>query len=165
MQAPMPRRVLFVVLSCLSLAALAAGGDDAGPADAGTGLGRDAGTPRGDGGSADGGGDAGTRPPPKRARWSWTHGDGGWLLDGGVSDLLTVSVGETAEVRFPHPIILMQCDEVLLSLSATEDTLLLTGEKVGHTQCGFWWFRQPFPNRMMDVTVGPPPEPGSRPSP
>lgn len=157
MQAPMPRRFMFVVLLSLSLAALAAGGDDAGPTDAGLSdagdrLGRDAGSPRGDGGS-----DAGTSPPPKRARWSWTHADGGWLLDGGVSDLLTVSVGETAEVRFPHPIILMQCDEVLLSLSATEDTLLLTGEKAGHTQCGFWWFRQPFPNRMMDVTVAPAP--------
>lgn len=162
MQAPMPRRFLFVVLSSVSLVALAAGGDDAGSTDAGrSDAGArprpDAGTPRSDGGSADGGGDAGTSPPPKRARWSWTHGDGGWLLDGGVSDILTVSVGETAEVRFPHPIILMQCDEVLLSLSATEDTLLLTGEKAGHTQCGFWWFRQPFPNRMMDVTVAPAP--------
>lgn len=153
----MPRRLVLVTLSCLSLATLArdaddAGTSDAGSADAGARLMRDGGlAPR------DGGLDAGVPVALKRARWSWTHGDGGWLLDGGVSDVLSVSVGETAEVRFPHPIILMQCDEVLLSLSATEDTLLLKGEQAGHTQCGFWWFRQPFPNRMMDVTVHPAP--------
>jgi hypothetical protein len=151
---PVTRRLLLLLLLVVSVAAL---GGDGGAPDGGVALTRgDAG--QGDAGLADAGARDGGTPdtgPPKRARWSWVHADGGWLLDGGVSDVLSVSVGETAEVRFPHPIILMQCDEVLLSLSATVDTLLLKGEKAGHTQCGFWWFRQPFPNRMMDVTVAP----------
>ncbi len=154
-------RLLLALLTLLSLCALAQaparGLDGAGwgatPAVDGGAAPSDAG--RTDAGRTDGGHPAAGAPPRPRARWEWVHGDGGWLLDGGVSDILTVSVGETAEVRFPHPIILMQCDEVLLSLSATQDTLLLKGEQAGHTQCGFWWFKQAWPNRMMDVTVSP----------
>ena len=106
-------------------------------------LASDAGTP--DGGFPDGG-----RPP---VTWKWIDGDGGWLLDGGSTDVLTLRVGETARVVFPFPIVLMQCDELLLGLGATEDTLLLTGEKPGHTACGFWFYPQAWPHRSMDVTV------------
>lgn len=155
MQTSMRHRLVPALLLCCSLAAPAAG--DAGLGDAGTSTARDGGVGAADGGARDAGVDAGVREVPKRPRWSWVHGDGGFLLDGGVTDVLSVSIGETAEVRFPHPILLMQCDEVLLGLSATEDTLLLKGEKAGHTQCGFWWFRQAWPNRMMDVTVLPAP--------
>src|SRR4051812_7719723 len=71
--------------------------------------------------------------------WKWINGDGGWLLDGGSTDVLTLRVGDVAHIVFPFPIVLMQCDETLLELGATEDTLLLTGLKAGHTSCGFWF--------------------------
>ena len=86
-------------------------------------------------------------------RWAWTNGDGGWLLDGGVTDIVTVRVGETARVVFPFPIVLMQCDAPLLGLGATQDTLLLTGLDAGHTTCGFWFYERAWPHRSMDVTV------------
>lgn len=107
-----------------------------------------------DGGSSDGGvPDAGTTVDAGPARWKWIAGDGGWLTDAGISDILTVRVKETARVIFPFPIVLMQCDEPLLELGANEDTLLLTGAKPGHTTCGFWFYEQAWPHRSMDVTV------------
>ena len=87
------------------------------------------------------------------SHWKWIGADGGWLNDAGLSDILTVRVGETAKVIFPFPIVLMQCDEPLLELGANEDTLLLTGAKAGHTSCGFWFYEQAWPHRSMDVTV------------
>ena len=110
---------------------------DAGFADAGT---RDAGI-------------ASAVPDAGPPRWAWTDGDGGWLLDGGVTDVLTLRVGETARVVIPFPIVLMQCDEPLLDLGATQDTLLLTGLDAGHTTCGFWFYERAWPHRSMDVTV------------
>jgi len=107
--------------------------------------------------SADGGVDAGFPdagvPDAGPTRWQWTDGDGGWLLDGGFTDILTVRVGETARIVFPLPIVLMQCNEPLLGLGATEDTLLLTGTQPGHTTCGFWFDKRAWPHRSMDVTV------------
>ena len=101
--------------------------------------------------AADGGTpDAGV---PDAGSWKWIDGDGGWLLDGGSTDILTLRVGETARIVFPFPIVLMQCDEPLLGLGATEDTLLLTGLKTGHTACGFWFYQRAWPHRSMDVTV------------
>ena len=85
--------------------------------------------------------------------WKWIDGDGGWLLDGGSTDILTLRMGDTARVVFPFPIVLMQCNEPLLGLGATEDTLLLTGIREGHTACGFWFYSQAWPHRSMDVTV------------
>ncbi len=109
----------------------------------------DAGAP--DGGVTDGGLDAG---PPKVVRtWKWIDGDGGYILDGGFTDQLTLTVGETARITFPFPIVLMQCDQELLGLGATEDTLLLTGADAGHTACGFWFWERAWPHRSMDVTV------------
>lgn len=115
----------------------------------------DAGRPDGGVTARDGGVDAGleVRAPPAPERWKWVHGDGGWIADGGVSDFLTVRVGETARVQLELPIVLMQCDEQLLELDATEDTLLLKGVKPGHTMCGFWYFQRAWPHRYMDVTV------------
>ena len=107
-------------------------------------LAADAGTP--DAGVAD----AGIAAP---VTWKWIYGDGGWLLDGGSTDVLTLRVGETARIVFPFPIVLMQCDEPLLGLGATEDTLLLSGLKAGHTACGFWFYQRAWPHRSMDVTV------------
>jgi len=107
----------------------------------------------------DGGVDAGAVPveptPPAPAHWTWTHADGGWLDDAGTSDRLTVRVGETAQVKFTAPIILMQCDEPLLDLGATLDTLLLTGKRAGSTKCGFWYRKNSYPDRLMQVTVSP----------
>ena len=97
--------------------------------------------------------DAGVPTPAPPAKWKWIDGDGGWLLDGGSTDVLTVRVGETARIVFPFPIVLMQCNEELLGLGATEDTLLLTGLKAGHTACGFWFYQRAWPHRSMDVTV------------
>lgn len=90
---------------------------------------------------------------PAAPLWNWVDGDGGWLLDGGVTDILTLQVGQTARVVFPFPIVLMQCDEALLGLGANEDTLLLTGLDAGHTSCGFWFYKRAWPHRFMDVTV------------
>jgi hypothetical protein len=106
---------------------------------------------------ADGGVDAGIPDAgladARPARWNWIDGDGGWLLDGGLTDILTLRVGETAHIVFPLPIVLMQCDEPLLGLGATEDTLLLTGLQPGHTACGFWFDKRAWPHRSFDVTV------------
>ena len=103
-----------------------------------------------DAGTQDAGADAGSTAP---ATWKWLDGDGGFLLDGGSTDVLTLRVGETARIVFPFPIVLMQCNEPLLGLGATEDTLLLTGLKEGHTACGFWFYQRAWPHRSMDVTV------------
>ena len=107
--------------------------------------------------SADGGVDGGVPDAGVAdagpARWNWIDGDGGWLLDGGITDILTLRVGETAHIVFPLPIVLMQCDEPLLGLGATEDTLLLSGLKPGHTACGFWFDKRAWPHRTFDVTV------------
>lgn len=102
----------------------------------------------------DGGVDAGptARPPPPE-RWSWTYLGVDSVLDGGFSDSLSLRVGETAEVVFPFPVVLMQCDRPLLTLAATEDTLLLTGAMPGRTHCGFWFYERAWPHRFMDVTV------------
>lgn len=108
-----------------------------------------------DAGARDGGVDAGT-PDAGLAlpvRWRWQHADGGWLNDGGLTDILSLRVGETAEVQFDLPIALMQCDEQLLELGSTETTLLLKGLKAGHTMCGYWYFQRSWPHRYMDVTV------------
>jgi hypothetical protein len=98
--------------------------------------------------------DAGVRDAGP-SRWQWTHDGGGWLDDGGVTDVLRMRVGETAEVKFPHPILLMQCDEPLLTLGATFDSLLLTAVKPGDTRCGFWFKKNSWPDRTMDLHVAP----------
>mgnify|MGYP001587890816 FL=1 len=105
---------------------------------------------------ADGGMDAGpgARPPPPE-RLSWTYLGVESVLDGGYSDALSLRVGETAEVVFPFPIVLMQCDQPLLTLAATQDTLLLTGGTPGRTSCGFWFYERAWPHRFMDVIVLP----------
>jgi hypothetical protein len=137
---------LLAVLQTILLLTLAidAGAIDAGVPDGGI---RDAGV-------ADAGIDAGITKPVVRT-WKWIDGDGGFILDGGFTDQLTLTVGETARVIFPFPIVLMQCDQELLGLGATEDTLLLTGADAGHTACGFWFWERAWPHRSMDVTVFP----------
>lgn len=97
--------------------------------------------------------DAGVPPTPPKQTWSWTHADGGWMNAAGVTDVLVMRVGETAELRFPLPIVLMQCDEPLLTLGATADTLLLTAVKAGHTKCGFWFRPNAWPHRTLEVSV------------
>lgn len=92
-------------------------------------------------------------PDAGLTKWSWVDGDGGWIGDGGITDFLSLRVGETAHVKLPLPIVLMQCDEQLLSLDATDDTLLLTGAKAGHTFCGFWFTKRDWPHRYFEVTV------------
>ncbi len=111
-------------------------------ADGGVDGGADAGTP-----------DAGIVEAVKPPAWTWLATDGGWLMDGGVTDILVLRVGETAQVQLPRPIVLMQCDEQLLTLGATLDTLLLTGATAGHTRCGFWYEKRAYPHRYFDVTV------------
>ncbi|MFT3714081.1 MAG: hypothetical protein QM817_40990 [Archangium sp.] len=105
-----------------------------------------------DAGTLDGGVvDAGPVAPP---RWQWTHDGGWWLNDAGLTDVLTMRVGETAEVKLPHPIILMQCDVPLVTLGATQDTLLLTAVQKGDTHCGFWFKKNSWPDRSMELHVG-----------
>ncbi len=114
-----------------------------------------------DGGAVDAGlVDAGVAEPAQvvPARWSWVHADGGWLDDAGVTDRVVMRMGETAEVQFPLPIVLMQCDAPLLTLGATLDTLLLTAVQPGRTTCGFWYRPQSWPHRTLDVTVNPRPK-------
>jgi hypothetical protein len=101
----------------------------------------------------DGGPSADAGPPPAPERFTWKHDKGEWMNDAGLTDILLVRVGETAEVKFPFAIVLMQCDEPLLTLDATEETLLLKGAKAGQTTCGFWFDRRAWPHRTMQVTV------------
>lgn len=97
--------------------------------------------------------DAGT-PDAGPAKWSWVRAaDGGWFDDQGTSDKLVLRVGEVAEIALDLPIMLMQCDEQLLSMEPTLKTLLLKGEKAGKTHCGFWYQRGPIPSRYFEVTV------------
>lgn len=90
---------------------------------------------------------------PDAGAWQWTSHDGGFLTGDGVTDVLTLRVGETATVTLERPIVLMQCDEQLLSLGATTESLLLTGVKAGRTRCGFWYQKRAYPHRYFDVTV------------
>ena len=105
-------------------------------------------------GGVDGGVDAGTLSP-RDDRWKWTHADGGALFADGVTDVLTMRVGETARVMLPRPIVLMKCDQELLKLDATVDTLLLTAFKDGKTRCGFWYEKSAWPHRTMELEVKP----------
>ncbi|MBL8917014.1 MAG: hypothetical protein JNM17_40290, partial [Archangium sp.] len=107
-----------------------------------------------DAGASDAGVDAGVvdAGPP---RWQWTHDGGAWLTKDAVTDILKMRVGETAQVKLPLPIILMQCDQPLLTLGATSDTLLLTATKSGDTRCGFWFRKNAFPDRTMELHVAP----------
>ena len=73
----------------------------------------------------------------------------------GVTDVLTMRVGETARVMLPRPIVLMKCDQELLKLDATVDTLLLTAFKDGKTRCGFWYEKSAWPHRTMELEVKP----------
>lgn len=104
-----------------------------------------------DGGVAPDAGVELTEPAP--TRWQWTHDGGAWLDGNGLTDRLTMRVGETAQVKLPLPIILMQCDQPLLTLGATSDTLLLTAIKAGDTRCGFWFKKNAFPDRTMELHV------------
>lgn len=108
-----------------------------------------------DGGLSDAGTpDAGEVSTPKR--WTWTHAtDAGFLTPDGVTDVVTMRVGEIAQVKLDLPIILMQCDETLVTLDATIDTLLLKAVKPGHTRCGFWYRKNGYPDRTMELTVSP----------
>lgn len=90
-----------------------------------------------------------TPTPP----WAWETADGGFLDPDGTTDVLTLKLGATAHVRLARPIVLMQCDDELLTLGATDDELLLTAVKRGETRCGFWYTPNAIPHRYMRVTV------------
>lgn len=134
-----------LVLAGLALALMAAD-LDAGAKDAGWT----------DGGLAD----AGPRAAPSLPGSSWLHADGGFFSDAGVSDVVVVAVGGSQPVQFPHPIIFGHCDDqTILRIDGTEDTLVFRGVASGHTFCGFWYRRQSYPNRYVEVTVVGPPAP------
>jgi hypothetical protein len=134
-------RALAFVSLIGSLVGADGGGLDAGAIDAGAG---DAGLT--DAGAADGG-------PPKVTA-SWVHADGGFLTDAGVSDRVVVPVGGFQEVRFPHPLLAGQCDDPdIARIDGSGDTLIFRGLVPGHTFCGFWFYRQAWPNRYVELTV------------
>lgn len=85
--------------------------------------------------------------------FEWRANDGGFFTDDGVTDFLTMRVGETANVVLGRPIVLMQCDDELLVLAANTDALLLTAKRAGKTRCGFWFEPRAYPHRYFDVTV------------
>jgi len=96
--------------------------------------------------------DAGARTPAVTS--SWVHADGGFFTDAGVSDVVVVAVGGSQAVQFPHPIIFGHCDDQsLLVIDGTEDALVFRGVAPGTTYCGFWYRRQSYPNRYVEVTV------------
>ncbi len=102
-----------------------------------------------DGGEVDAG-----IPEAGPSKWSWLRApDGGFFDAQGTSDRLSLRVGEVAEVELDLPIVLMQCDEQLLSMTPTLKTLLLKGEKAGHTHCGFWYRTSAIPARYFEVSV------------
>jgi hypothetical protein len=99
-------------------------------------------------------GDAGVKPAPPSPKASWVNADGGFFSDAGVSDLVVVPVGGSQPVQFPHPIIFGHCDDQsLLRIDGTEDTLIIRGVAPGKTYCGFWYRKQSYPNRYVEVTV------------
>jgi hypothetical protein len=118
-------------------------------------LGADGGVSTDGGVSLDGGLDGGVPEKVVNTKWTWFHADGGFLTPDGVTDTLTMRVGEVAHIHFDLPIILMQCDEPLLSLDATLDTLLLKAIKPGKTRCGFWYRKNSYHDRTMELNVSP----------
>lgn len=114
-------------------------GSDAGVRDGGL---ADAATV--DPGAADGG---------SRARWrTWESA----LFDGGVSDLVELSVGAQVELTFPQRTVAVICDDpTLFTLEALPTSHRFTGLKPGHTHCGFWYAPQPFPHRYVSIAVAP----------
>jgi hypothetical protein len=82
----------------------------------------------------------------------WRHLDGG-RTDAGVSDFVTIPIGQTAEIKFPHHCLTIRCDDDLVWITGTVDTVLIKGADAGLTHCGFWFFPQPFPNRYIEVSV------------
>jgi hypothetical protein len=82
----------------------------------------------------------------------WRHLDGG-RTDAGISDFVTIPLGQTAEIKFPQHCLTIRCDDDLVWITGTVDTVLIKGVAAGLTHCGFWFFPQPFPNRYIEVNV------------
>lgn len=97
--------------------------------------------------------DGGTPDAGAPSRYEWIANDGGFFTEDGVTDRLTMRVGETANITLGRPIVLMQCDDELLVLGADENTLLLTAKRAGKTRCGFWFEKRAYPHRFFEVTV------------
>ncbi len=81
------------------------------------------------------------------------HYDGGILKDGGVTDVLTLSVGQSVLVSFPMPIAFGQCDAPLVTVSAEGDRLRFAAQKPGTTQCGYWFQKGALPQRLVFIEV------------
>jgi hypothetical protein len=130
-----------LVLLCLLLQAAP---PDAGAADSGSALAV----------GTDGGSDAGLDAGPIA---TWRAYAGLFAFDdAGTTDVVTVSVGASVEVRFPRTSFSSTCDDrELFTIVGLVDSYRITGLKPGQTHCGFWFEKRPWPNRYVEVNVVP----------
>ena len=113
----------------------------------------DAGSPDAGAGDADGG-----RPAAGPvARWTMLPAE--LMADAGATDLVEVSVGASVEVPLQKKTVLTVCDAVLAEVEDRPSGLRFTGVDAGTTRCGLWFFRNPFPQRTVRLTVVPVPVP------
>jgi hypothetical protein len=114
-----------------------------------------------DGGVPDAGRDAGVVdagvPDAGPRVGSWKTFDGySWFDDAGTTDLVTLPVGASVEVRFPQPTISVVCDDLeLVRVEGQVESYRFTGLKRGQTHCGFWYEKRAWPSRYVEVTVVP----------
>jgi hypothetical protein len=81
------------------------------------------------------------------------HFDGGILRDGGVTDVLTLAVGQAVLVSFPLPIAFGQCDAPLVTVSPEGDRLRFEARQPGTTHCGYWFQKGALPQRLVLIEV------------
>lgn len=82
----------------------------------------------------------------------WKYLDGG-INDAGVSDFLSLKVGQKFGFKFPLQCLEIHCNGNLVTISGDIDTVYVVGTNAGVTHCGFWFFKQPFPNRYAEIEV------------
>jgi hypothetical protein len=83
----------------------------------------------------------------------WQRGDGG-LFDGGVTDVISLSVDASLDVAFLQQVTFMLCDDPLVvRADVLAERIVLNGVAPGATHCGFWFNRGSIPSRYISVVV------------
>jgi hypothetical protein len=74
-------------------------------------------------------------------------------MDAGATDLVELSLGASVEVPLPMPAVMTVCDAPLASVELTDAGVRLAGRERGLTHCGLWFYRNAFPQRLVEVRV------------